>query len=564
MQMKILIAGIFLFIVYFSAFAQVSISPNDTLPDPSAMLDVQSSSKGVLVPRMTSAQRLSINNPAHGLIVFDTNTSSFWFWNSSFWSELGSESPWIDARSYPYLDSLLAAVGSQEVSVLIADTIDFMNNNLVIPDNVSLDFFRAGKIQIGNGQTLSIAGPLRADLHKIFEVGYGGKLIIKGSVKPSIFPEWWGARADSLTNSTFAIQQAIDALESGGIVQFGPGIYRSSTISCKSNVSFSFTSGTTIRAVDGLQSDLFALEDVENIHFMGNGGTIQGAGIDSSSNTQQINIAMRGARDVHIENLTTKDAAFDGLYIGNGENIETAAKCERIFIKDVIAESNGRQGLSIISGADIWVENCLFLNTGGLEPGWGVDIEADASYHVLSDIILKDCVADGNANAGFGVYGGVMNDSIDVNIRFEGCVAKNSKGVGINIYGFKKEFKGIIQVNNCVLKDNEDYGFWISNKRDSTAQILINNLTLINNATKAPSLLGEARLGSGNGLGADTQFIIYHNNSAEFTPAGGILLRGLNIIDHVRKRPPILINHSGGLPWNSIRTFDITYNGKIE
>ena len=41
-------------------------------PDPSAMLEVQSTSKGFLPPRMTSAERSAVQNPAKGLIIFNT------------------------------------------------------------------------------------------------------------------------------------------------------------------------------------------------------------------------------------------------------------------------------------------------------------------------------------------------------------------------------------------------------------------------------------------------------------------------------------------------------------
>ena len=55
------------------ATAQVGIKTDTTGPDPSAMLDVQSTSKGFLPPRMTSLQRESIANPIDGLMVFCTN-----------------------------------------------------------------------------------------------------------------------------------------------------------------------------------------------------------------------------------------------------------------------------------------------------------------------------------------------------------------------------------------------------------------------------------------------------------------------------------------------------------
>jgi hypothetical protein len=48
-----------------SAFAQnVAINSDGTAPDASAILDVKSTSKGFLAPRMTAAQRIGINSPA--------------------------------------------------------------------------------------------------------------------------------------------------------------------------------------------------------------------------------------------------------------------------------------------------------------------------------------------------------------------------------------------------------------------------------------------------------------------------------------------------------------------
>ena len=48
-------------------------------PDASAQLDVTSATKGVLVSRMTSAQRIAIASPADGLLVYDTDTKGFWY-----------------------------------------------------------------------------------------------------------------------------------------------------------------------------------------------------------------------------------------------------------------------------------------------------------------------------------------------------------------------------------------------------------------------------------------------------------------------------------------------------
>ena len=54
-------------------------------PDPSAPLDLSSQSKGVLIPRMTSAQRNMIPNPTNGLLVFDVTTVGFWYFDGVQW-----------------------------------------------------------------------------------------------------------------------------------------------------------------------------------------------------------------------------------------------------------------------------------------------------------------------------------------------------------------------------------------------------------------------------------------------------------------------------------------------
>src|ERR1700755_3212790 len=71
-----------------AAQAQISLNTDGSNPDSSAMLDIKSTAKGVLVPRMTTAQRTAIRNPAKGLLVYDSTTTSFWFHNGTAWSQV--------------------------------------------------------------------------------------------------------------------------------------------------------------------------------------------------------------------------------------------------------------------------------------------------------------------------------------------------------------------------------------------------------------------------------------------------------------------------------------------
>lgn len=66
--------------------AQVGIGT--TTPNGSAVLDLSSSNKGVLIPRLTTAQRNAISNPATGLLLFDTDKGSVMFFDGTAWRTL--------------------------------------------------------------------------------------------------------------------------------------------------------------------------------------------------------------------------------------------------------------------------------------------------------------------------------------------------------------------------------------------------------------------------------------------------------------------------------------------
>jgi hypothetical protein len=85
--MKNLTFLVLLFISQYAHTQSIGIGSNNP-PHSSAALDVNSTSKGFLLPRMSSLQRILIPSPMKGLQVFDNNTNSFWYYNGSAWQEL--------------------------------------------------------------------------------------------------------------------------------------------------------------------------------------------------------------------------------------------------------------------------------------------------------------------------------------------------------------------------------------------------------------------------------------------------------------------------------------------
>ena len=92
-KVKILLIAIYM-ISSLSITAQVLISDGFTPPPhPSAILDVQADDKGMLIPRMTLAQRIAIASPAQGLTVYQINgTKGFYYFNGAVWLRMGVHS----------------------------------------------------------------------------------------------------------------------------------------------------------------------------------------------------------------------------------------------------------------------------------------------------------------------------------------------------------------------------------------------------------------------------------------------------------------------------------------
>ena len=89
--MKAIVSSIFLGILLLhgiqAAAQSVAINTDGSSPDASAILDIKSAGKGLLIPRLDSSSRKAITTPANGLMVFDTDTKSFWYYTNA-WNEV--------------------------------------------------------------------------------------------------------------------------------------------------------------------------------------------------------------------------------------------------------------------------------------------------------------------------------------------------------------------------------------------------------------------------------------------------------------------------------------------
>jgi hypothetical protein len=130
--------SVFILLVIFFSVIKVeaqNVAVTDSVSyeaDASAMLDVQSSSKGMLVPRLTSSQRLSITNPANGLLVYDENYKGFFYYDGQEWLSLSSMNP--TAQSGNALFHIVNSIGDTVFAVYENGVEILVNSNLKTKD----------------------------------------------------------------------------------------------------------------------------------------------------------------------------------------------------------------------------------------------------------------------------------------------------------------------------------------------------------------------------------------------------------------------------------------------
>jgi uncharacterized protein (TIGR02145 family) len=111
-RMRQIIILFFFLMGFNSIIAQSGI--NTTTPDQSAILDVYSTNKGFLPPRLTTAQRDAIGTPAAGLTIYNTTVNCLQWWNGTLWYDgCGNNFVCGDVLSYEGEDYNTVMIGNQ-------------------------------------------------------------------------------------------------------------------------------------------------------------------------------------------------------------------------------------------------------------------------------------------------------------------------------------------------------------------------------------------------------------------------------------------------------------------
>lgn len=86
-------------------------------PSASALLDVTSTNKGILIPRMTASQKNAISSPTTGLLIFQTDApAGFYYYNGSSWTSISN--PGTTTRFLPHSSNFTHLSAGQSLTSL--------------------------------------------------------------------------------------------------------------------------------------------------------------------------------------------------------------------------------------------------------------------------------------------------------------------------------------------------------------------------------------------------------------------------------------------------------------
>ena len=124
----------FLAAVLLTAITSAQVGVGTTTPDASSALDITSTTKGLLIPRMEEGDRIAIDTPATGLMVFQTDgAAGFYYYNGSSWANVGYTEALVSANTDVAANT--AKVGYTEALVsantdVAANTLKYSKNEV--------------------------------------------------------------------------------------------------------------------------------------------------------------------------------------------------------------------------------------------------------------------------------------------------------------------------------------------------------------------------------------------------------------------------------------------------
>ncbi len=271
----------------------------------------------------------------------------------------------------------------------------------------------------------------------------------------------YGALGNGAADDTAAIQAAINAANGRVPVLFPPGTYMvSAATGILLNVAGThlvLSAGATLKAITNSLTNYSVVTISAADCAITGGGTVQGDVQTHTGSTGEWGHCITVGAAAHrtrLQGITVKHGWGDGVYVGGGA-------VQDVALVDVIADSNRRNGLSIVGALRCRVIGGSYIGTGSVAstaPAAGIDVEPNPSSGInVLDVVIDSVVASSNTGAGIQI---TRQTAQTTTVHVTSCVCRTNGTDGILVAGAAGSIAAEITANRC--SNNSRHGINIT------------------------------------------------------------------------------------------------------
>lgn len=289
---------------------------------------------------------------------------------------------------------------------------------ITLPKNSTLKF-EGGSID--NGTIVGSNTKIKAGIEKIFN-----NITINGTWNCSeIYDDWFTKVDDSFVNLQNMCNLTSDVLL-GNIY-----INQNHTITIPSNAASIKPNSNTIINIKGTIAVnpneftnyyVFRLIDKNNVTFTGGGSLIGDVETHTGTTGEWGHgLFIQGSNNITISNLNLTKFWGDGIEV---DKSSINAYTSELYIKDLTISNNRRQGISLLSVKNIFIDNCIIYGIGsinGTNPKGAIDIEPEGE-DIAENVFISNCIEYSN---GLGI---TAHNAIK-GIVVDNCTCLSSQGI---------------------------------------------------------------------------------------------------------------------------------------